>query len=43
MGMPFAALISFIIGLANMVPFFGPIIGAIPCILLILVENPKKH
>lgn len=42
MGMPFAALISFIIGLANMVPFFGPIIGAIPCILLILVENPKK-
>ncbi|HHX56793.1 MAG TPA: AI-2E family transporter [Clostridiales bacterium] len=42
MGMPFAALISFIIGLANMIPFFGPIIGAIPCILLILVEDPKK-
>ena len=42
MGMPFAALVSFIIGLANMVPFFGPIIGAIPCVLLILVEDPKK-
>lgn len=42
MDMPFVALISFIIGLTNMVPFFGPIIGAIPCTLLILVEDPKK-
>ena len=42
MGIPFAALVSFIIGLANMIPFFGPIIGAIPCILLILVETLRK-
>ena len=33
-------LISFIVGLLNMIPFFGPIIGAIPCTLLLLIIDP---
>lgn len=40
--MPFALLVSVIIGVTNIIPFFGPYIGAIPCILLILVVNPLK-
>ena len=35
-------LISVIIGVTNVIPFFGPYIGAIPCILLILVVDPIK-
>lgn len=38
--MPFSILISVIIGVTNIIPFFGPFIGAIPCILLILIVNP---
>ena len=33
-------LISVIIGLFNMIPFFGPIIGAIPTTFLLLIINP---
>lgn len=40
MGLPSAALISTIIGVTNVIPFFGPFIGAIPCALLLLLENP---
>ena len=29
-----------IIGVTNIIPFFGPIIGAIPCVLLLLFINP---
>ena len=42
MKMPYTALIAVIIGVTNVIPFFGPIIGAIPCVLLILMENPWK-
>jgi len=42
MGMPYATLIAVIIGVTNMIPYFGPVIGAIPCVLLILMENPVK-
>ena len=42
LNMPFALLVSVIIGVTNVIPFFGPYIGAIPCILLILVVNPLK-
>ena len=34
------AFISVIIGITNIIPFFGPFIGAIPCGLLLLLENP---
>lgn len=33
-------LISTIIGVTNIIPFFGPFIGAIPCMLVLLLENP---
>lgn len=42
MKMPYTALIAVMIGITNVIPFFGPIIGAIPCILLILLKNPLK-
>ena len=35
-------LISFIIGLSNMIPFFGPVFGAVPCTLLLLIINPME-
>lgn len=40
--MPYAILISCIIGITNIIPFFGPFIGAIPSSLLILLSEPKK-
>lgn len=35
-------LISVIIGVTNVIPFFGPFIGAIPATFLILIEQPTK-
>jgi predicted PurR-regulated permease PerM len=40
--MPNALLISVIIGFTNIIPFFGPFIGAIPSAILILVDSPIK-
>lgn len=40
--MPYTVLISVIVGMTNVIPFFGPFIGAIPSALLILLVNPKK-
>lgn len=40
--MPYALLISVIVGVTNIIPFFGPFIGAIPSALLILVNSPIK-
>ncbi|MCX7657932.1 MAG: AI-2E family transporter [Oscillospiraceae bacterium] len=42
MGMPLTVLISVIVGITNMIPFFGPFIGAIPSALLILLVSPDK-
>ncbi len=39
--MPYAVLISVIVGATNIIPFFGPFIGAIPSAVLVLVESPK--
>ena len=36
----YAVLISVIVGITNVIPFFGPFIGAIPSILLLLSVNP---
>ena len=41
-GFPYAALISFIIGITNIIPIAGPIIGAIPSAFLILIAQPDK-
>ncbi|MDD7220501.1 MAG: AI-2E family transporter [Clostridia bacterium] len=40
--MPYAVLVSVIIGVTNIIPFFGPYVGAIPSIILILLVNPIK-
>lgn len=37
-----AALISVIVGVTNIIPFFGPFIGAIPCALLLLLKSPMQ-
>ena len=39
---PFAVLISTIIGVTNIIPFFGPFIGAVPAALLMLMVSPLK-
>lgn len=38
--MPYAPLISVIIGVTNIIPFFGPFIGAIPSVMILLMVNP---
>ncbi len=40
--LPYPALIATIIGVTNIIPFFGPFIGAIPSACIILLTNPIK-
>ena len=40
MGMHNAILISVLVGVTNIIPFFGPYIGAIPSALIILIDKP---
>ena len=42
MDMPYVILVSVIVGVTNVIPFFGPYIGAIPSAFLILLANPIK-
>lgn len=37
----YSVLISFIVGLTNMIPYFGPFIGMIPAFLLTLIVDPS--
>lgn len=37
-----AVLISVIIGVTNVIPYFGPFIGAVPAALLILISSPRN-
>lgn len=37
---PYAILIAIIVGVTNMIPFFGPFIGAVPSILILLMVSP---
>lgn len=39
---PNALLVSVLVGVTNVIPFFGPVIGAVPATLLILIESPIK-
>lgn len=39
---PNALLVSAIVGVTNIIPFFGPFIGAIPSSILIFLEEPTK-
>lgn len=40
--LPYPALVATIVGVTNVIPFFGPIIGAVPSGLLILLVNPLQ-
>lgn len=42
MGTPYAVLVSVIVGITNIIPFFGPYLGAIPSAMLILMVNPLQ-
>lgn len=39
---PYAILVSVIVGMTNIIPFFGPFIGAVPCFVIILFVSPIK-
>ena len=39
--MPYTFLVSVIVGVTNVIPFFGPYIGAIPSTILIMLSDPK--
>ena len=41
-GTPYALLVSVIVGVTNVIPFFGPYIGAIPSTFLVLMVDPKQ-
>lgn len=40
--MPYALLVSVIVGVTNVIPFFGPFIGAVPSAIIILMVSPLK-
>jgi len=41
-GVPHFAVIALLIGITNVIPFFGPLIGAIPSGVLVLIANPSR-
>lgn len=38
--MPYAPMIGFIVGITNVIPVFGPFLGAVPVIIILLLINP---
>ena len=40
--LPYTVLISVIIGVTNMIPYFGPIIGAVPGAFILFIVSPTK-
>ena len=41
MRLPYAALISAIMGVTDIIPFFGPLIGGVPSAILLFLVSPK--
>lgn len=41
-GVDFAIIIGFIAGIADIIPYFGPILGILPAIIFALLESPVK-
>ena len=37
---PYNILIAVVIGVTNVIPFFGPIIGAVPCVMILIIVDP---
>ena len=42
LGFPYPTLVAVIVGVTNVIPFFGPYIGAIPSAILIFLADPSK-
>ena len=42
MGMPNTVLVSFIVGVTNVLPYFGPFIGAVPGFILVAIVSPVQ-
>jgi len=42
MGLPYAMLISLIVGITNVIPYVGPFIGAVPGFLLVFISDLEK-
>ena len=42
LGLEYPLLISVIVGVTNIIPMFGPFIGAVPCAFLLLLVSPKQ-
>jgi len=42
LNMPYALLVSVFVGVTNVIPYFGPFIGAIPTAILIMIVDPMK-
>lgn len=42
LNMPYALLVSVFVGVTNIIPYFGPFIGAIPTAILIMIVDPMK-
>ena len=40
LGLPFSAILGFIAGVTNIIPYFGPVIGAVPAVALALLVSP---
>ena len=36
---PYPMLVSVVVGVTNIIPFFGPIIGAIPCLMILVIVD----
>ena len=41
-GIPYALLVAALVGVTNIIPFFGPFLGAIPSTIIILIIDPVK-
>ncbi|MGI6196027.1 MAG: AI-2E family transporter [Eubacteriales bacterium] len=39
---PYTPLVSVVVGVTNVIPYFGPFMGAIPSLFIILLDNPIK-
>lgn len=39
---PNSMTFGFLVGFTNMIPYFGPVIGAVPCVLITLITSPGK-
>ncbi|MCO7176094.1 AI-2E family transporter [Sporolactobacillus kofuensis] len=41
-GLPYSLLLGLIVGVTNIIPYLGPIIGATPALIIALMDSPTK-